>query len=209
MTKEITCKTVLKALREHEVKFSKDSFSTNKLFIQREDWHEDAEVSIPFYAEVIFIHPNYHYLISKSGNTNIKDVDEIDLCSMPRIKTVVEQLKNDGYLTTAIPTAQELYFQTEQEEQPTQPTQEEMEFEDYLGYHPSYKPRKNFINARSRFSKDELEALNIKILLTQKGRDQYYDLRKSVYADPIKWFKFIFGGIIFVLFFLVFWYERL
>jgi hypothetical protein len=189
MLKEITRKDVLNTLREHEIRFSKHPNSNNVITLERQEWNEYAESPEPFNVDVRFSHPNYIYLLSRhySADKNlIRDGGfSVDIFSLvPRIKTVVEQLQDDGYLKIY---SQECSFYTEKEASP-EPFDEEydyMEMEKAEYQIRTGEPYKRYIDAKKKFSEEELLALNVSIILTTKGQSRKLFIKERFFSEPI------------------------
>jgi hypothetical protein len=178
MLKEITRNDVLNVLRRHEIYFSKNIDSNILTTLERKEWNEDAEESESFDVEVRFSHPNYIYLLLElygADKNTIRDgnlgVNIFDL--VPRIKTVVEQLQDDGYVKIG---SQKCSFHTE--------FGKETIYQDFDG-DPIAHPFERYINAEARFSKDELLVLNSSITLTTKGQSGKLFFKERFLSEPI------------------------
>jgi hypothetical protein len=189
MLKEITRNDVLNTLREHEIRFSKHPNSNNVITLERQEWNEDAECLEYFDVDVRFSHPNYIYLLSMHYGANKNIIREgglgVDIFSLvPRIKTIAEQLQDDGYLKIQ---SQECSFYTEKEEY-LEPFGEEYEYremekaEHQIRTGEAYK---RYIDAKKRFSVDELLALNVSIRLTTKGQNSTLFIKEKFFSEPI------------------------
>ncbi len=189
MLKEITRNDVLNTLRKHEIRFSKHPNSNNIITLERHEWNEDAECPDPFDVDVRFSHPNYIYLLSMHYDANKNIIREgglgVDIFSLvPRIKTIVEQLQDDGYLKIQ---SQDCSFYTEKEEY-HEPFGEEYEYREMEK--AEYQIRtggvyKQYIDAKKRFSEDELLALNVSIRLTTKGQNSTLFIKEKFFSEPI------------------------
>jgi len=178
MLREITGNDVLDILRKHEIHFSKYPNSNNMITLERQEWNEDAECPEPFNVEVRFSHPNYIYLLSELYGADKGTIRDgglgVDIFSLvPRIKTVVEQLQDDGYIKIG---SQKCFFHTE--------FGKEIVYQDFDG-DPIVNPFERYINAEARFSKDELLALNSSITLTTKGQSGKLFLKERFLSEPI------------------------
>jgi hypothetical protein len=184
MLKEITRNDVLNTLRQHEIRFSKHPNSNNIITLPRQEWNEDAQCPEFFDVDIRFSHPSYIYLLSElfSADKNmIRDGNfGVDIFSLvPRIKTIVEQLKDDGYLKTE---PQKCSFHTEFGKVTV--------YSDPDG-EPVHHPYESYINAEVRFSKEELLILNTSIRLTTKGQSRKLFIKEKLLSEPIGSFSLL------------------
>lgn len=184
MLKEITRNDVLFTLRKHEERFLKYPNSNNVIILERQEWNEDAECPEPFDVDISFSYPNYIYLLARLFNADKNMIRDgslgIDIFSLvPRIKTIVEQLQDDGYL---IIDTQKCYFHSE--------FRKETVYLDPDG-DPVSKPFERHINAEAGFSKEELLALSSSIRLTTKGRSGKLFIKEKLFSEPIGAFSLL------------------
>lgn len=184
MLKEITRHDVLAMLRKHDAWFSRHPNSQNVIILERQEWNEDAKQPESFDVEVHFTHPNYIYLLSELYGANksmIRDggfgIDIFRLLS--RIKMLVKQLEDDGYLKLEM---QGCSFHTE--------FCKEIVYE-YPDGEPVDYPFERYINASTKFSKDELLALNTSILLTTKGQSRMLFIKERLFSEPVGTFSLL------------------
>ncbi len=178
MLKKITRNDVLNTLRQHEIRFSKHPNSNNVITLERQEWNEDAECPETFDVDVRFSYPNYIYLLSRLFNADKNMIRDgsfgIDIFSLvPRIKTIVEQLQDDGYL---IIDTQKCSFHSE--------FRKETVYLDPDG-DPVSNPFERYINAEATFSKEELLVLSSSIRLTTKGQSGKIFLKEKFLSEPI------------------------
>lgn len=178
MLKEITRNDVLDILRLHEIRFSKHPNSNNVITLERQEWNEDAECPETFDVDVRFSYPNYIYLLSRLFNADKNMIRDgsfgIDIFSLvPRIKTIIEQLQDDGYLVIG---TQKCSFYSE--------FRKETVYLDPDG-DPVGSPYERFINAETRFTKEELLVLSSSIRLTTKGQDGKLFIKERFLSEPI------------------------
>ncbi len=194
MLKEITRNDVLNVLRRHETRFSKYPNSNNVITLERQEWNEDAGCPEDFDVEVRFSHPNYIYILLQLYGADKNIIRDggfgVDVFSLvPRIKTIVKQLQNDGYLNIY---SQKCSFYTEREVKPQSPEeydQIEMENEEYqMRTGESYK---RYINAEARFTKDELQALSTALFLETKGQSTLLHFKERFFSEPIGLFSLL------------------
>lgn len=192
MLKEITRNDLLKILRKHETRFSKHPNSNNVITLPRKEWNEDAECPEEYNVDIRFTYPNYIYLISELygvDNGVIKDgglgVDVFSL--VPRMKTLIKQLEEDGYLIIG---KQKCTFYSEKEEQITQ--YDELD-DDVIAEYQIHtgKSYKRFAPTEAAFLKTELAALNSTIVLTTKGQGCYPYMKERIYSEPIGFVSFL------------------
>jgi len=184
MLKEITRNDVLNTLRQHEIRFSKHPNSNNIITLQRQEWNEDAECPEFFDVDIRFSYPNYIFLLSEfySADKNmIRDGNiGVDIFSLvPRIKTIVEQLKDDGYLKIE---SQKCSFYTEFGKVTV--------YSDPDG-EPIQHPYESYINAEVRFSKEELLIFDTSIRLTTKGQSRKLFIKEKLLSEPIGSFSLL------------------
>lgn len=185
MLKEITRNDVLKVLREHEKRFSKHPNSNDIITLERQEWNENTELAELFDVDVRFTYPNYIYLIFKLYNVDknmIKDGNlGVEIFSLvPRIKTIVKQLQDDGYLNNC---SQKCTFHTEMEEPYTE--YDEIDYEEVAEHQRlTGKSYKRYMQAEAKFSKEELQNLTVAIMLTTKGYSRCLHYKEKLFSEP-------------------------
>jgi hypothetical protein len=185
MLKAITRKDVLNALRKHEAEFSKNPNLQNEITLKRQEWNEDTGQSESFDVDVCFTYPNYIYLIFKLYDVDKNMVKDgnlgVEIFSLvQRIKTIVKQLQNDGYLNIFL---QKCTFHTEMEEPFTQ--YDEIDDNEVAEYQTrTGKSYKRYIQVEKKFSKEELQNLTVAIMLTTKGCSDYLYFKEKFFSEP-------------------------
>ena len=112
-------------------------------------------------------------LVTQTISTYFQNLGVDIIRLVPRIKTVVEQLQDDGYVKIG---SQKCSFHTE--------FGKETVYQDFDG-DPVARPYERYINAEATFSKEELLILSSSIRLTTKGQSEKLFIKERLVSEPI------------------------
>ena len=172
MTKQIRKKNILKLLRNNAGNLSMSRNLWRVLTFQK---YEDIGTDEPeiFNIEVRFQHHNYislardFYSSDEEGIIRNGAFGNEDFSFIPLLQTIVEQMKDDGYVYI---NKQKCDYHTD--------FGKEVEY-DENGMNEIY------IDAKKYFSQDELRFLETSITLTTKGQSWFSFVKENILSEPI------------------------